>query len=100
MAQGVDLAEPSKLTLKRKRIHLCQFFFFMHTLKSSNSEHTAPPRSSWASQQAVAILAVDDIRISPAGLVLMRALDAGTMTHSEAIQSIKKRAAKYANQPA
>ena len=72
----------------------------MHTLKSAYNDRSASPRSSWASQQAVAILAVDDIRISPAGVVLMRALDAGTITHNEAIQSIKKRAAKYANQSA
>jgi hypothetical protein len=58
--------------------------------------NTQPSKLSWASQQAVAIMAVDNLQISPATLALMQAVDAGTMTHDEAIKNVLKRAAEYA----
>lgn len=68
----------------------------MDASKSLNGVNPACPGLSRASQQAVAILAVDGVQLSLAGVALLQALDAGTMMHSEAIQSIKDRAAKYA----
>jgi hypothetical protein len=58
--------------------------------------NTPPSKLSWASQQAVAILAVDGMRPSPECFALLEALDAGTMTHDEAVESIMKRVAEYA----
>lgn len=68
----------------------------MDASKSLNGVNAACPELSRASQQALAILAVDGVQLSLAGVALLQALDAGTMTHSEAVQSIKDRAAKYA----
>jgi hypothetical protein len=44
----------------------------------------------------LAILAVDGIRPSNKGLALLQAIDSGTMTHAQAIQSIIERARQYA----
>ena len=47
------------------------------------------------SLQALAILAVDDIRPSKAGLKLLHAVDSGEMTIEEANEAIKVRAREY-----
>jgi hypothetical protein len=54
--------------------------------------------SSWATQQSLAILAVDNIRPSLAGRALMYAMDAGSKTYDEVINSIATRAHQYAQQ--
>lgn len=52
---------------------------------------------SLASRQALAILAVDDIHPSEAGVILMWKIDSGSITHDQAIEEIIKRANLYAN---
>ena len=52
---------------------------------------------SLASRQALAILAVDDIRPSSAGVALMQSIDSGAITRTQAIQSVIERARLYAN---
>lgn len=51
---------------------------------------------SLASRQALAILEVDGIRPSHAGVALMQSIDSGSMTHAQAIQAIVARARLYA----
>ena len=58
---------------------------------------SAPQELSWASQQAMAISAVDNIQPSAAGLDLMRSMDSGAISYEQAIQSIVDRAHRYAN---
>lgn len=69
----------------------------MNTLNLIIQNPTPPQGASWASSQALAILAVDGIRPSNEGVALMQSIDAGTMTHAQAIQSIIERARLYAN---
>lgn len=69
----------------------------MNTLNLITQNPTPPQGASWASSQALAILAVDGIRPSNEGVALMQSIDAGTMTHAQAIQSIIERARLYAN---
>lgn len=57
----------------------------------------APKVMSSASRQALAILAVDDIRPSSAGVALLRSIDSGAITRTQAIQSVIERARLYAN---
>ena len=54
-------------------------------------------KMSLASRQALAILAVDDIHPSEAGVILMWKSDSGSITHDQAIDEIIKRANLYAN---
>lgn len=51
---------------------------------------------SLASRQALAILDVDGIRPSHAGVALMQSIDSGAMAHAQAIQAIVTRARLYA----
>lgn len=53
--------------------------------------------SNWATDQALAILAVDDIHPSQDGIALMRAMDQGSVTYEQAIAAILDRAKRYAN---
>jgi hypothetical protein len=64
----------------------------MNTPEITLQNPTPAQAKSWASSQALAILAVDGIRPSSEGVVLMQSIDAGTMTHAQAIQSIIERA--------
>jgi hypothetical protein len=68
----------------------------MNTTNRHLENATPSPPGSWASSQALAILAVDGIRPSNKGLALMQSIDSGTMTHAQAIQSIIERARQYA----
>jgi hypothetical protein len=61
-------------------------------LNPSSSQQAA----SWASRQALAILAVDGIHVSSKGVALIESIDAGTLTHAQAIQAIIERARLYA----
>ena len=71
-------------------------------MRPTATPHITPQKStpsqteSWASSQALAILAVDGIRPSSKGVALMQSLDAGTITHAQAIHSIIERARLYA----
>jgi hypothetical protein len=69
----------------------------MNTHNFIPAKTTSHQAQSWASSQALAILAVDGIRPSSEGVALMRSIDAGTMTRAQAIQSIIERARLYAN---
>lgn len=69
----------------------------MKTNNHAPENPTIPHGKSWASNQALAILAVDNIRPSRAGVALMHSIDAGTMTHAEAIEAILERAHLYAD---
>lgn len=68
----------------------------MNTPNRYPKNATPSQPGSWASCQALAILAVDGIRPSNKGLALMQSIDSGTMTHAQAIQSIIERARQYA----
>jgi hypothetical protein len=68
----------------------------MNTHNFIPAKTTSHQTESWASSQALAILAVDGIRPSSKGVALMQSLDAGTITHAQAIQSIIERASLYA----
>jgi len=50
---------------------------------------------AWAQKQSQAILAVDNIHPSEAGLELSKAVMEGRITHDEAILAILERAKKY-----
>lgn len=50
---------------------------------------------AWAQKQSQAILAVDNIQPSEAGLELSKAVTEGRMTHDEAILAILERAKQY-----
>ena len=69
----------------------------MNTYPQDPSQN-ASKELSWASQQAMAISAVDNIQPSAAGLDLMQAMDAGTISYEQAIQSILDRAHRYSDQ--
>ena len=69
----------------------------MNTHNFIPAKTTSHQAQSWASSQALAILAVDGIRPSSEGVALMKSIDAGTMTRAQAIQSIIERARLYAN---
>jgi hypothetical protein len=69
----------------------------MNTYPSHQSQ-SAAQELSWASQQAMAISAVDNIQPSAAGLDLMRSMDSGVISYEQAIQSIIDRAHRYASQ--
>jgi hypothetical protein len=69
----------------------------MNTPNFISQKATSSQAQSWASSQALAILAVDGIRPSNEGIALMQSIDAGTMTRAQAIQSIIERARLYAN---
>jgi len=62
-------------------------------LQKLSSEQT---NNSWASQQALAILAVDGIRPTKACIALMQSVENGSLSHAQAIQSVIDRARTYA----
>jgi len=70
----------------------------MKTLTPTLQSPLHAGRQSTPSQQALAILAVDNIHPSPAGVALMQSIEAGSMTRVQAIQCIVERARRYANQ--
>lgn len=67
--------------------------------KSMMENLQSAPRVSekWASEQARAILAVDNIRATPEGDKLIQAIENGEMSHEEAVQIILNRAYEYAS---
>jgi hypothetical protein len=68
------------------------------TMPFTLQQQPAPlDQMSSASRQALAILAVDGIRPSHAGVALMQSIDSGSMTHAQAIQTIVERVRLYAN---
>lgn len=52
---------------------------------------------SLATEQAIGILSVDDIKISAAGLALLKAREEGKITYEEAVNAVLERARKYGN---
>ena len=70
----------------------------MNTLESPDNSHPESQELSWSSRQALAILAVDNIRPSEEAIALMRAIDAGKITHEQAIQSLLEKARRYAQE--
>jgi len=69
----------------------------MNSLKPFLTPAVPPKAMSWASRQALAILAVDGIRPSNSGVALMQAVEAGSITRAKAVQSIIERARLHAN---
>lgn len=65
-------------------------------LHKSIKPKSAPTVMSLASRQALAILAVDGIRPSSAGVALLQSIDSGAITRTQAIQSVIERAHLYA----
>ncbi len=55
---------------------------------------TAQPLS-WSAEQALAILAVDNLVVDKEGLRLLKAVDSGELTYDEAIETILQQAAEY-----
>jgi len=51
-----------------------------------------PELRSWSSKQAVAILAVDNIRVSDYCVELLKRIEDGHITHEEAKEEILRRA--------
>lgn len=51
---------------------------------------------SWATQQAIAIMAVDNLRPSAQCLELMDQIDAQKVTHEQAVAAILQKATQYA----
>lgn len=49
------------------------------------------PLKSWASRQAVAILAVDNIKVSDYGYDLLRRKEKGLITHEQAREELRAR---------
>lgn len=49
------------------------------------------PLKSWASRQAVAILAVDNIKVSDFGHDLLRRKEEGLITHEQAREELRAR---------
>lgn len=52
--------------------------------------------TSWATQQSIAIMAVDNLRPSEECLELMRQIDAQKITHETAVLTILQKAVRYA----
>jgi hypothetical protein len=55
-------------------------------------KYAIPPKSFDAT---LALLAVDNIKMSPAGMALMHRVDRGEITTEEAIEAVKQRAIRY-----
>lgn len=55
-----------------------------------------PASTAWATQQSIAIMAVDNLRPSAQCLELMHQIDAQKITHEEAVAAILQKAARYA----
>lgn len=55
-----------------------------------------PASTAWATQQAIAIMAVDNLHPSSECLELMDQIDAQKITHEQAVAAILQKAAKYA----
>jgi len=51
-----------------------------------------PVLNSWSSKQAVAILAVDNIKVSDYGLDVLKRIEDGLITHAQAREEIVRRA--------
>lgn len=56
--------------------------------------------TSWATQQAMAIMAVDNLRPSAQCLDLMDQIDAQKITHEQAVAAILQKAVRYATNAA
>jgi hypothetical protein len=61
-----------------------------------NTSPTLADSAKWATQQSIAIMAVDNLRPSEQCLELMRQIDAHKITHEEAVLTILQKAARYA----
>jgi DNA-binding response OmpR family regulator len=57
---------------------------------------TLTESTSWATQQSIAIMAVDNLRPSEECLELMRRIDAQKITHETAVLTILQKADRYA----
>jgi hypothetical protein len=61
-----------------------------------NTSPTLADSDNWATQQSIAIMAVDNLRPSEQCLELMRQIDDRKITHEEAVLTILQKAARYA----
>jgi hypothetical protein len=68
-------------------------------MQNTESE-TLTESTSWATQQSIAIMAVDNLRPSAQCLELMDQIDAHKITHEEAVAAILQKAARYATNAA
>lgn len=62
----------------------------------TNSPHPETASTAWATQESIAIMAVDNLRPTAQCLELMRQIDDQKITHEQAIFSILQKAARYA----
>jgi hypothetical protein len=72
----------------------------MRLIAFIQSMQQTPPVSldqQWSTDQALAILAVDNIYLSLYGILLMRSMDQGILSYEQAIAAILARAKKYTN---
>lgn len=65
----------------------------MNTHQTLHAPTTQP--LSWSAEQALAILAVDNLVVDKEGLRLLKAVDSGELTYDEAIETILQQAAEY-----
>lgn len=64
-------------------------------MQNTESE-TRTDSTNWATQQSIAIMAVDNLRPSAQCLELMHQIDAQKITHEQAVAAILQKAAQYA----
>ena len=59
-------------------------------------QHNEWISASWATEQSIAIMAVDNLHPSEQCIELMHQIDAQKITHEEAVAVILQKAARYA----
>ena len=68
-------------------------------MQNTESE-TRTGSTNWATQQSIAIMAVDNLHPSGECLELMDQIDAQKVTHEQAVAAILQKAARYATNAA
>lgn len=64
-----------------------------------NATSHTPPSQIKATEQAMAIMAVDSLRPSQECINLMHQIDRGEISHAQAVAAILQKAARYGNTP-